>query len=82
MSQISDPSTSGSPDILLTKFHRFTARAFRKLLSIYVFSYLPFGFEGRIWDLIGSVPDHYLSLQYISRKRGIIQLNNHRITKS
>ena len=56
MSQISDPSTSGSPDILLTKFHRFTARAFRKLLSIYVFSYLPFGFEGRIWDLIGSVP--------------------------
>ena len=31
---------------------RFTARAFRKLLSIYVFSYFPFGFEGRIWDLI------------------------------
>ena len=33
-------------------FIRFTARAFRKLLSIYVFSYFPFGFEGRIWDLI------------------------------
>ena len=33
-------------------FIRFTASAFRKLLSIYVFSYFPFGFEGRIWDLI------------------------------
>ena len=33
-------------------------RAFRKLLSVYVFSYFPFGFEGRIWDLIGSVPEH------------------------
>ena len=48
-----------------------TVRAFRKLLSIYVFSYFPFGFEGRIWDLIVSVPDHCLSfyfsfdLQYI-----------------
>ena len=39
-------------------FVRFTARAFRKLLSIYVFSYFPFGFEGRIWDLIVSVLDH------------------------
>ena len=29
--------------------------------SIYVFSYFPFGFEGRIWDLIVSVPDHCLS---------------------
>ena len=36
-------------------------RAFRKLSSIYVFSYFPFGFEGRIWDLIVSVPDHCLS---------------------
>ena len=34
---------------------------FRKLSSIYVFSYFPFGFEGRIWDLIVSVPDHGLS---------------------
>ena len=40
---------------------RFTARAFRILLSICVFSYFPFGFEGRIWDLIVSVPDHCLS---------------------
>ena len=34
------------------------------LLSIYVFSYFPFGFEGRIWDLTVSVPDHYLSFYF------------------
>ena len=28
---------------------------------MYVFSYFRFGFEGRIWDLIVSVPDHCLS---------------------
>ena len=39
-------------------FIRFTASAFRKLLSIYVFSYFPFGSEGRMCDLIVSVPDH------------------------
>ena len=39
-------------------FIRFTASAFRKLLSVYVFSYFHFGFEGRMWDLIVSVPDH------------------------
>ena len=38
-------------------FIRFTASVFCKPLSIYVFSYFPFGFEGRIWDLIVSVPD-------------------------
>ena len=37
---------------------------FRKLSSIYVFSYFPFGFEGRIWDLIVSVPDHCLSFYF------------------
>ena len=42
-------------------FIRFTASAFRKLRSIYVFSYFPFGFEGRMWDQIVSVPDHCLS---------------------
>ena len=42
-------------------FILFAASAFRKLSSIYVFSYFPFGFEGRIWDLIVSVPDHCLS---------------------
>ena len=39
-------------------FIRFTASVFRKLPSIYIFSYFPFGCEGRIWDLILSVPDH------------------------
>ena len=47
-------------------FIRFTASAFRKLPSIYVFSYFPFGFEGRMWDLIVSVPDHCLSLYFTS----------------
>ena len=32
--------------------------------SIYVFSYFPFGFEGRMWDLIVSVPDHCLSFYF------------------
>ena len=45
-------------------FIRFTARVFRKLLSMYVFRYFPFGFEGRIWDLIVSVPDHCLSFYF------------------
>ena len=26
--------------------------------------YFPFGFEGRIWDLIVSVPDHCLSFYF------------------
>ena len=39
-------------------------RAFRKLLSVYVFTYFSFGFEGRIWDLIVSVPDRYLSFYF------------------
>ena len=39
---------------------------FSKLSSIYVFSYFPFGFEGRIWDLIVSVPDHCLSFYFSS----------------
>ena len=33
----------------------------RKLLSVYVFGYFPFGFEGKMWDLFVSVPDHCLS---------------------
>ena len=45
-------------------FIRFTASAFRKLPSIYVFSYFHFGFEGRMWDLIVSVPDHCLSFYF------------------
>ena len=39
----------------------FAASAFRKLPSVYVFSYFPLGFEGMMWDLIVSVPDHWLS---------------------
>ena len=39
--------------------------SFRKLPSIYVFSYFPFGFEGRMWDLILSVPDHCLSFYFV-----------------
>ena len=45
-------------------FILFAASAFRKLSSIYVFSYFPFGFEDRIWDLIVSVPDHCLSFYF------------------
>ena len=42
----------------------FAASAFRKLSSIYVFSYFPFGLEGRMWYLIVSVPDHCLSFYF------------------
>ena len=45
-------------------FIRFSASAFRRLPSIYVFSYFPFGFGGRMWDLIVSVPDHCLSFYF------------------
>ena len=52
-------------------FIRFTAHAFHKLLSIYVFSYFPFGFEGRVWDLIVSVPDHSLSFFFAFATPGL-----------
>ena len=45
-------------------FIRFAASAFRKLPSVYTFSYFPFGFEGRMWDLIVSVSDHCLSFYF------------------
>ena len=45
-------------------FIRFTAHAFHKLLTIFVFSYFPFGFEDRMCDLIVSVPDHCLSFYF------------------
>ena len=45
-------------------FILFAASAFRNLSSIYVFSYFPFSFEGRIWELIVSVPDHCLSFYF------------------
>ena len=50
-------------------FILFAASALRKLSSIYVFSYFPFGFEGRIWDLIVSVPDHCLSFYFPAASR-------------
>ena len=37
---------------------------FVNFLSIYVFSYFLLGFEGRMWDLIVSVPDHCLSFYF------------------
>ena len=36
-----------------------------RLPSFYVLSYFPFGFEGRMWDLIVSVPDHCLSFYFL-----------------
>ena len=37
---------------------------FVKLPSFYVFSYFPFGFDGRMSDMIVSVPDHCLSFYF------------------
>ena len=45
------------------------------LSSIYVFSYFPFGFEGRIWDLIVSVPDHCLSFYFSNSEKVKIALS-------
>ena len=45
--------------------HSVYRECLSKLLSVYVFSYFPSGSEGRIWDLIVSVPDHWLSF-YLS----------------
>ena len=47
-------------------FVRFTASSLRKLPSVYVLSYFPFGFEGRMWELIVSVPDRCLSFYFVS----------------
>ena len=59
-------------DEALELFILFAASAFRKLSSIYVFSYFPFGFEGRIWDLIVSVPDHCLSFYFTFISRNYV----------
>ena len=57
-------------------FIRFATSAIRKLPSVYLFSYFHFGFEGRMWDLIVSVPDHCLSFYFIQapNKRAGYQL--------
>ena len=46
-------------------FIQFTARAFRKLLSVYVISSFPFGFEGRMLDLIAFVLDNCLYFYFM-----------------
>ena len=63
-------------------FIRFTASAFSKLLSIYVFSYFSFGFEGRMWDLIVSVPDHclYFHFVFFTTVRLMLSLASNKIT--
>ena len=52
-------SSNATSNISLNNSKKIKPSAFRKLSSVYVFSYFPFGFEGRIWDLIVSVPDHF-----------------------
>ena len=63
-------------------FVLFAASAFRKLSSIYVFSYFPFGFEGRIWDLIVSVPDHCLSFYFAVQGKKWNKIQEKKSTKS
>ena len=41
-------------------FIQLTVHVFGEQLSIYVYTYFPFGFEGGMWDLIVLVPDHRL----------------------
>ena len=50
-------------------FIQFTVSVFRERLSIYVCASLPFGFEGRMWDLIVIAPDHCLYFYF-----GLIEL--------
>ena len=38
------------------------------------FMYFPFSFEGRIWDLIVSVPDHCLSFYFDSSQKVPVML--------
>ena len=47
------------------------------VLSVYVFSYSPFGFESRMWDLIVSVIDHCLSF-YLTWSRISIEFEKNK----
>ena len=47
-------------------FIRFTAPVYREDLSVFVCVSFPFGFEGRVWDLIVLAPDHCLSFFLLS----------------
>ena len=60
----------------LGKSCSFSASAFRKLPSIYVFNYFPFGFEGSMWVLIVSVPDHCLSFYFLYLRIILISCTN------
>ena len=46
-------------------FNRFTVRVFHDYLSICMCASFPFGFEGRMWDMISLFPYHCLSF-YVS----------------
>ena len=59
---------------LYAKVPSHRALAFRKLPSIYVFSYFPFGFKGRMWDLIELVPDHCLSFYFTTLCEGSMRI--------
>ena len=37
-------------------------------------SYFPFSFEGRMWDLIVSVPDHCLSFYFLRVSYGLFAI--------
>ena len=52
------------PPIRERAVHSVFRECLCKLPSIYVFSYFPFGCEGRMWDLTVSVPDHCLSFYF------------------
>ena len=39
--------------------------------------YFPFGFEGRMWDLIVSVPDHCLSFYFSRNLQLLVSLYEH-----
>ena len=51
-----------------------------KRVSKLVFGCFPFGFEGRIWDLIVSVPDHCLSFYFASTLYFDVRCNSYAIT--
>ena len=45
-------------------FVRFTVRVYCESLSVCVCAYFPTGFEGGMWNLIVSVPDHCVSFKF------------------
>ena len=53
--------------VFILWFSYYVSDIFCKLLSVYIFSYFPLGFEGRMWDLIVSVPDHCISFYFVRK---------------